>query len=221
MTASPFASIDIARAEALAARASRGERAAWHALIEHLWPALQNVVSTHRSMGAFAGSEDHVRDVVTRVLHKLGKDGARGLANFAPWHDRYPDRTFADWIRIVTVNAIRDHVREQLGDAAAFEDPSVKRLLNEFSTSPQLDQLKTRPPITDAQTARELLEFATTRLPPLQLRALVLWIEGASFDDIDAELGLGGADAATRVVRAAVAVLRREFAMPKKSPPGA
>jgi hypothetical protein len=48
-----------------------------------------------------------------------------------------------------------------------------------------------------------------------------LWVEGASFDDIDAQLELGGTDAATRTIRAAVAVLRWEFAVPKKSSFGA
>jgi hypothetical protein len=206
-----FVAIDDDRAEALARRASAGERAAWQALIEHLWPPLQNIVRAHPAMGPLAGSDDQVHDVLARVVDRLGKDGGRGLALFVPWQDRNPDKTFGDWIRIVTANAIRDHVREQMGDAAAFEDPNVNRLLNEFASAPALDALRVRPPYTDAQTARELFEFARVRLPKEQWRALVLWVEGASFDDIDGELGLDGPDAAGRTVRAAIAVLRREF----------
>jgi len=68
-----------------------------------------------------------------------------------------------------------------------------------------------RPPITDAQTAAELFRFARARLPAVQCRALMMWVEGASFAEIAAELALGAPKAAERTVRAATAVLRRHF----------
>jgi DNA-directed RNA polymerase specialized sigma24 family protein len=206
-----FIPIEPEKCELLVARVKRGDQNAWQALIEHVWPALLNVVRGSRTMGPFAKNDDHVHDVLAKVVEKVGKDHARGLWLYAAWRDRHPDKTFEDWIRIVTSNVMRDHVREAMGDAAVFELPSAKRLFNEFATSPVIGELGIRPPITNAQTARELFEFAQSRLPEDQLRALVLWVEGASSEEIAAELGLADEEAAAKLVRAAVAVLRRAF----------
>jgi DNA-directed RNA polymerase specialized sigma24 family protein len=83
--------------------------------------------------------------------------------------------------------------------------------LNEFASSPALEDLGVRPPLTAAQTARELIEFARSRLPAEQLALLEAWLEGASFDDMAREHGTT-ADEARKLVRAAVATLRRHFA---------
>jgi DNA-directed RNA polymerase specialized sigma24 family protein len=207
-----FTPIDPLLCEALIARVTLGDQKAWQALIKHLWPILLKIVRSSRAMGPLAKSEDQVRDVLTKLVEKLGKDRARGLGLYGPWRERHPDKTFEDWIRIVTSNVVRDHVRETMGDAAAFEEPGVKRLLNEFATSPVLAELGIRPPITTAQTARELFEFAQRTLPADRWRALVLWVEGASYEEIGAELGLPNEEAGAKLVRAAIAVLRRAFA---------
>jgi hypothetical protein len=66
--------------------------------------------------------------------------------------------------------------------------------------------------MTAAQTARQLLEFAREHLPEDQLGALMMWLEGATFEEIAEELGLGEPEAARKTQRAAVAALRRHFA---------
>jgi hypothetical protein len=114
----------------------------------------------------------------------------------------------------VTKNAIRDHIRERLrqrSERATQGEVTVKSLTNEFARSPAIERLGLRPRMTAAQTARQLLEFAASHLPADQYRALTLWIQGASFDDIGAELAAPGPDAGRNLVRAAVAVLRRQF----------
>jgi hypothetical protein len=122
-------------------------------------------------------------------------------------------------MRIVAANLVRDYVREQMGSRRAnLDEPSPKRILNEFSMSPALDELGVRPPMTAAQTARELLDFARTRLSPLQLRALALWLEGTSFDPMDQELEVAAGEG-RKLLRAAVAVLRRHFAKADKEEP--
>jgi hypothetical protein len=88
--------------------------------------------------------------------------------------------------------------------------PSAKRLLNDLAQSLPLE-LGARPPMTDAQTARQLLEFARTRLPTKQLVALEGWLQGASYEALSEQLSLAGADEAKRLIRAAVAVIRRQF----------
>lgn len=204
--------IDDDHCEALAAAVVSGDEAAWHALLEHLWPALRGVVQRSRVMGSFARSEDHVHDVLAGLVSRLGRDGGHGLRLYAPWRARNPEKTFSDWIRIVTVNVMRRHVREQLSPSRGGDMvPSRKRLLNEFSQSPVIEELGFRPPVTAAQTAQQLLVFAQKRLPAVQHRALASWIAGADFDEIAVELALGGPKAAERTVRAATAVLRRHF----------
>jgi DNA-directed RNA polymerase specialized sigma24 family protein len=203
--------IDPLLCEALIARVTLGDKKAWQSLVAHLWSALFKIVAANPSMGPLARNDDEVRNVLTKLVERLGRDDARALQLYGAWRQEHADKTFADWIRIVTSNIVRDHVREVLADAAAFDDPTVTRLLNEFATSPVLSTLASRPPITNAQTARELFEFAARMLPPDQHRALVLWVEGASFSEIGTELGLATDQAATNLVRAAVAVLRRAF----------
>ncbi len=206
--------IDLPRCEDLAARGAAGEAAACKALVEELWPAWIDLVGASRSMGPLRQSEDHVHNVVAKLVEKIGEPRGRGLRLYPLWRDRHPGKTFEDWIRIVTANAVRDYARAQLGEAPVQPsgDPSAKRLLNEFATSGVIERLGFRPPVTAAQTARQLLEYAQTELPEAQYRALTLWIEGTDFEEIAADLELEGGEAARRLVRASVAVLRRKFA---------
>ncbi|HEY3494249.1 MAG TPA: hypothetical protein VGK73_06170 [Polyangiaceae bacterium] len=204
--------MDTALCERLAKLGAEGDASAIRKLVESLWPVWVEMVRTSRSMGPLARSEDHVHEVVTRLVEKLGRADGRGLRLYLEWRARNAEKTWADWLRIVTKNAVRDYAREQIGPKQADPDePSLKRLLNEFSSSVALEELGARPPLTAAQTARELLEFARRRLPADQLAALAGWLEGASFEDIGAELGIAEGDA-RKLLRASVATLRREFA---------
>jgi hypothetical protein len=204
--------LDVARCEALALRASAGDAAACKQLIEQLWPTWVRLVHASRSLRALGASEDHVHDIVSRLVEKIGQIEGKGLRLYPHWRERHPDKTFLDWIRIVTANAVRDYVRERSSERVSGDEPSAKRFLNEFAGSPLVDTLGVRPPMTAAQTARQLLEFARAQLAPVPYRALTLWIEGASFEDIHRELSLGDAEDARKLVRSGVAVLRRHFA---------
>ena len=182
----------------------------------HLWPFWQHAVRTSRALGPLVRSEDTVHDVVAALVEKLGPEAGAALGLYPAWRAANPEKTFADWIRIVTAYAVRDHVRRALGRGRArdAELPSPKRLLNELAASPMADDpaLAVHPAMTVAQTARQLLAWADGRLAPDQLRALVLWMEGAEVDEIGEELCGGDAEAARRLTRAAVAALRRHFA---------
>jgi DNA-directed RNA polymerase specialized sigma24 family protein len=209
--------VDWTRCEALAARAADGDAAARRELMEALWPTWLGLVRGSRAMGPLARSEDDVHDVLTKLVEKLGRADGHGLRLYRSWIERHPEKTFEDWICIVVANAVRDHVRRQLGEAKgppSTGEPSIKRLLNEFASSPALERLGVRPPLTAAQTARQLLEFARERLPADQYGALTRWIDGATFEEIEEELGLREAGAGRKLVRAAVAVVRRHFVVP-------
>lgn len=200
--------------EALVARAAAGDEPARRNLLEGLWPVWTEMVRSSRSMGSFARSDDHVDAVVGRLIEKIARPDGRALRRYLAWQTVHGDQTFADWIRIVTKNAVRDHLRDQLGTGkpAQAGEPSVKRLLNEFAVSPaiQAEEPGHRPAVTAAQTARELLEFAASRLPAGHLRALRQWLDGASFEEIGRAEGEASA-VTRRKVRAGIAVLRRHF----------
>ena len=59
--------------------------------------------------------------------------------------------------------------------------------------------------------ARELLAFAHEEIPAPQRRALEMWAQSASFEEIAAELGLASTAEAEKTVRAAIERLRRKF----------
>lgn len=177
-------------------------------LVAELWPAWVGMVRSHRA------SEDHVYEVLARLVERIGANDGRGLGLFVMWHRRHLDKSFADWLRIVMANVVRDYVRQQAGpglDPQAAQDLAVRKLIKELATSPCIDELGKRPAMTDAQTARELAEYAERCLPPLQARALSRWVEGAGGDEIARDIGLPDAEAAQKLVRAAVASLRRHF----------
>jgi hypothetical protein len=193
-----------------------GDDAAWKELVVQLEPHLIALLRRSRTLGPMRHNVDDCRAVMISVLERMKKDDYRGLRLFQPWVAANPEKDFGDWIRIVTVNMARDHVSSRLGDAARSDDepPLNKRMLNTLASLLPSDddhRLAFRPLITNDQLARELMEYAVRTLDPVQLRALTLWIQGGSFEELATELDLPRPQDATRLVRAALARLRRHF----------
>jgi DNA-directed RNA polymerase specialized sigma24 family protein len=193
-----------------------GDDAAWKELVAQLEPHLIALLRRGRTLGPLRHNVDDCRAVMINVLERLKKDDYRGLRLFQPWVAANPGKDFGDWIRIVTVNLARDHVSSRLGAAERADDepPRNKRMLNTLASLLPADddhRLAFRPLMTNKQLARELMEYAARALDRVQLRALTLWIEGASFEELAAELDLPRPQDATRLVRAALARLRRHF----------
>lgn len=204
--------IDVASCEMLAQRAMQGDTTAQRSLIEHLWPFWIALARANKGMGALARSEDHVREVAVRLAEKLGSKSGHALRLYSLWRQKNPDKDFGDWIRIVQANIVRGYVREEIGSVRLAEgEISAKRLLNEFTSSPLVETQGFRPPYTAKQVVRQVVEFARAHLPSNQLRALELWLEGASYDELDRELEVQPG-AGKDLMRAGVAVLRRTFA---------
>jgi hypothetical protein len=197
--------VDWKRCEALAARGADGDEQARRELVEVLWPVWTSMVRGSRSMVGL-GRHD---------VEKLDRGNGHALGLYRSWRAEHADRAFEDWMKIVVSNTVRDHLRERLGPTRAWtlpDDPSVKRFLNEFTCSPLIEQLGLRPPLTASQTARQLLEYARERLPADQYGALMRWLDGATFAEIEEDLEAHEPDAGRKLVRAAIAVLRRQFA---------
>jgi DNA-directed RNA polymerase specialized sigma24 family protein len=203
--------LDVQRCEELAMRALEGDGKARRAVIEELWPVWTHIVRNHRSMGSLASSTDHVEEVVARLAEKFGRSDGHMLKKYFEWRRAHDDRTFADWNRIVAKNAILDYVREAIGTARVGDgELSPKRLLNELAYSGVVQEGAHRPPFTEKQAARELLEFASAHLSADQLRAMRLWLEDADFEEIARDMRMTP-DGAKKLVRAGIAVLRRRF----------
>lgn len=203
--------IDVAFCASLARLGATGDVAARNELGSYLWPHWLDMLKGSRSLGALARSEDHVLDIATQLFAKLNEQQGHVLELYVQWQAEHHESDFGDWIRIVTANCARDYVRGQLGARTTAEgEPSPKRLLNEFVLAPTREEQGVRPPFTEEQTARELLEFAAKRLPEGHVVALSTWLEGGTFEEIEHALGLT-AGQGRRLLRAAVAVLRRQF----------
>ena len=193
-----------------------GDEAAWKELVVQLEPHLMALLRRSRTLGPMRHNVDDCRAVMISVLERLKKDDYRGLRLFQPWVAANPEKGFGDWIRIVTVNIARDHVSSRLGAAKRADDepPRNKRMLNTLASLLPADddhRLAFRPLMTNDLLARELMEYAARTLDRDQLRALQLWIEGASFEELAAKLDLPRPQDANRLVRAALARLRRHF----------
>jgi hypothetical protein len=209
---------DLASLAAYVPRVVGGDASAWQELVARLEPLLIQLLRRSRTLGPMRNSVDDCRAVMISVLERLRKDDFRGLRLFPPWGDVNPGKDFGDWIRIVTINIARDHVSARLGGAASpgasDEAPLNKRMLNTLASLLPGDddrRLAFRPAMTNEQTARELLEYAVRALEATQLRALRRWMDGASFDELAGELGLASPREADKLVRAALARLRRHF----------
>ncbi len=207
-------SLDGSACERLAGRAAEGDEMAWQQLVSTLWPFWLRSVRRNPAMGSLGKQEDHVNDVVARLVEKLSPRGGAALGTYPTWSARHPDKGFEDWLRIVTAFTVRDHVRHTLGRSKQHDPdmPSHKRLLNEFVASPSIDEVGGfRPSYTSAQLADKLLGFARERLSTDRLDALTLWLQGADYGEIAESMGHHDADEARRLLRAAIAVLRRQF----------
>lgn len=193
-----------------------GDASAWNTLVVRLEPLLLELLRRGRTLGPLRHNVDDCRAVMISVLERLSKDDFRGLRLYQPWSEANPGKDFGDWIRIVTVNLARDYMSSRLGEASRSEDeaPFNKRMLNSLAAllpTGDDNRLAFRPAMTNVQMARELLEYAARSLEATQLQALRRWMDGASHDEIATELSLAGPRDADKLVRAALARLRRQF----------
>ena len=194
-------------------RVLRGDQSAWMTLFSQYGPVVERIARTNRSMGSYRGSVDDVRNVMARVFERLRRDDYRALRTFADWRDKNPGKVFSDWLTIVTVNVVRNYISSKLG-APSPDGASLKQLVNTFADALPLDgdaQL-VRPHITTKETAQRIVEYAQDHLADDQLAVFAAWLEGSTFDEIASELHLVDAKAADRILRAALARLRRQFA---------
>jgi len=170
-----------------------GDVAAWDEFVFHAEPQLLLLLRRSRTLGPLRHNIDACRAVMISVLERISNDNFHGLRLWVQWANAHPGKDFGDWIRILTMDVARDHMIQMLDAMLPTDDD---------------DRLS----IT-LRMSRELCEYAALWLESTQLHALHRWIGGASLDQIARELRLATALDADKLVRAALARLRRHFAV--------
>ena len=187
-----------------------GSESDWMRLLGQTWELVDQIVRRSRSMGQLKGRIDDHREVVSRVFARLRRNEYRALRLFGTWLERHPEKSFEDWLTIVSTNVIRDYLGERLGGLDE-SGAGLKRLVNTLAASLDVcDDAGARPPITNALDAATLFDTAKAILPEDQYAALASWLQGCEFEDIAKLQGLQDSAAARAKVRAALARLRRD-----------
>jgi DNA-directed RNA polymerase specialized sigma24 family protein len=190
--------------ERLRADAVAGDEGAWRTLFERLHPGVERRVRGSRSFAGFRRSEDDVREVVTAVFERLRRDRHRALRLCQEWLGRHADKTFDDWLSIVTTNVLRDYVSARLGAGEPTFDAGI--------AADDLEPAavgRRRMGSATLTSARQLGAVAKAKLSPDQLAVLDDWLQGFDFDEVAARHGVPDGRAAERIVRAALARVRR------------
>ncbi|MBL0216823.1 MAG: sigma-70 family RNA polymerase sigma factor [Myxococcales bacterium] len=211
--------VDDEAIERLVAGAAAEDEAAW----QHLWaaiePPLSRIIAQPRFLGRLGGQEDDRRNIVVAVMARLKADRFARLRLYLDAKTANPRLRFLGWLRVVAKRVGIDYLRSH-PDYVRRHDTGASRpgrWVDAEELPPASQIFGGRPPVTDLGTARELLAYAAGVIPPEQHRALELWAQSESFDDIARALGLPSATAAERVVRAVIERLRRRFRLAEVS----
>jgi DNA-directed RNA polymerase specialized sigma24 family protein len=198
---------------ALLGRVCQGDAAAWQAFWTWLDPRLEALLRRPRFLPRLAQRDDDRRAVVLAVMAKLQAEGFRRLKLFVATPHPAGEGALMAWLAVVAKRVGIDHLRalpDYLDQRGAPSGPAGAWV--EAGPLPSDSRMPgARPPFTAQGTAAQMLAFAQRELPPLQGRALELWIQGQSPSEIAAALGISNPGEAEQVLRAAVMRLRRRF----------
>ncbi|MBA3460395.1 MAG: sigma-70 family RNA polymerase sigma factor [Deltaproteobacteria bacterium] len=199
--------------EHLVAEASTGAEAAWQGLWAAIEPPLSRIIAQPRFLGRLGQREDDRRNIVVAVMARLKTDHFARLRMYLDAKQQNPRLRFLGWLRVVAKRVGIDYLRSH-PDYVRRHDANASRpgAWVDAEELPSASQIfGDRPQYTNAGTAQELLAYAAGVIPPEQRRALELWAQSESFDEIAKQLKLPNAAAAERVVRAVIERLRRRF----------
>jgi DNA-directed RNA polymerase specialized sigma24 family protein len=199
--------------EHLVEGAAEGHEPSWQELWAAIEPPLSRIIAQPRFLGRLGRSEDDRRNIVVAVMARLRGDRFARLKLYLDAKRQNPRLRFVGWLRVVAKRVGIDYLRAH-PDYVRRHDANASRpgAWIDAEELPPASQIGgDRPPVTMQGTAAELLAYAAGVIPDEQRRALELWAQGESFDDIARALGLASAPAAERVVRAVIERLRRKF----------
>jgi DNA-directed RNA polymerase specialized sigma24 family protein len=200
--------------EALVAKVVAGDERAWQELWAALQPRLLGLVRKPKFLGDIADNEDACRDIVLAVMARLREQDFMRLRLYLDARARTPTMIFFSWLGVVTKRVGIDHMRAmpEYVDRRRSREPvsSPGKWITPvtFTESAVGAELKT---FSRKVTAAELLAHARAMVPDDQQRALELWLQDASFEEIAQEISAPDADHAAKLVRAVLERLRRKF----------
>ncbi len=199
--------------DALIAPVTTGDEAAWQALWQRLEPRLARLLAQPTFLG-LRDRDDERRAIALEVMTRLRADKYRRLGQFLEARRGTPGLRFMTWLRVVTKRVGIDYLRGHSDyiDRRRDADASANGAWVGIDPLPAASELPgERPPVTAINTARQLLAYADGALTALQRRALELWTQGDSHDEIAQATDLADGAEAAKVVRAAIERLRRQF----------
>ncbi len=205
--------VDDETIERLVVAAAAGDETAWQNLWAAVEPPLSRIIAQPRFLGRLGQREDDRRNIVVAVMARLKADRFARLRLYLDAKATNPRLRFIGWLRVVAKRVGIDYLRSH-PDYVRRHDAGASRpgrWVDAEELPPASQIFGGRPPVTDMGTAKELLAYAAGVIPDQQRRALELWAQSESFDDIAKALGLANASAAERVVRAVIERLRRRF----------
>ncbi len=205
-----------AELERLVARAAAGDEEAWRALWSTLEPRLAGLLRKPTFLPHLTRREDAIRDIVVAIMGRLRQNDFHRLHLYLAARDADPALVFMRWLMVVAKRVAIDSLRAHPDyvdrrRAAGSEDEPPGAWIETEELPADGSTHGARPPMTNRVTARQILRYAQGVLPDAQRRALELWAEHGSAEEIARALGLASAGEAERVVRAAVEWLRRHF----------
>lgn len=200
--------------EKLVDAAAAGDQPAWQQLMVELKPPLTRIVAQPRFLGRLGQREDDRDNIVIAVFERLRANDYARLKLYLEARTANPKLKFLSWLRVVAKRVGIDYLRAH-PDYLRRHDAGASKPGEwvEAGTLPPGSQLfGQRPPVTMLGTAHELIQYARSgALPEDQQRAIELWSQSESFDEIAKTLGLKSSQAAERMVRAALERLRRKY----------
>jgi DNA-directed RNA polymerase specialized sigma24 family protein len=199
--------------ERLVVQAASADEPSWHALWAAIEAPLSRIIAQPRFLGRLGQREDDRRNIVVAVMARIRADSFGRLRQYLDARSQNPRLRFLSWLRVVAKRVGIDYMRAH-PDYVRRHDANASRpgVWVDAGTLPPASQIVgERPPVTNRGTAQELLAYAAGVIPDEQRRALELWAQSESFEDIARELGLASAREAERTVRAVLERLRRKF----------
>lgn len=199
--------------ESLVSAAADNDESAWQGLWAAIEPPLSRIVAQPRFLGRLGQREDDRRNIVVAVMARLRADNFGRLRMYLDARRANPRLRFLSWLRVVAKRVGIDYLRAH-PDYVRRHDQGASQpgaWVDAGTLPPASQLLGERPPVTNKGTAHQLLQYAAGAIPDDQRRALELWTQSESFDDIARALGLRSASEAERMVRAAIERLRRRF----------
>jgi DNA-directed RNA polymerase specialized sigma24 family protein len=199
--------------ERLVAQTVEANEKAWQALMAGLALPLRRIVSQPRFLGRLGQREDDRDNIIVAVWERLRANSYDRLRQYLDAKRDNPRLRFLSWLRVVAkrvgidyMRAHPDYIRRHDADASrpgVWVDPGTLPPASHIGGE--------RPPMTNLGTAQELLVYAAGVIPDDQRRALELWAQSESFEDIAKTLSYSSAREAERTVRAVIERLRRKF----------